>query len=118
MAERQYLDRDRDLHALGVRRDRAGDGERRREIGALRRKVDLGQPHHIEAPALGGVDLSHRLVKHLRLAASRHRRKFVKHAEFHARAPSHHTVIASEAKQSRADGIPSVEIASSLRSSQ
>jgi hypothetical protein len=45
--------------------------------------MEFRQPHHIKAEALGGVDLFHRFVEHLRLTASRHRRKLVEHAEFH-----------------------------------
>src|SRR5205085_4829875 len=86
VAERQHLHGDADLHSTGAGGDRAGDRERRRQISALRREMDFGQPHDVEAPTLGGVDLRHRLVKHLRLAAARHRRKLVKHAKFHRRS--------------------------------
>ena len=83
MAQRQNLDGDADLDPLGARRDRAGDAERRREQRALRIEVELGQPHRIEPPALGRIDLRERLLKGLFLGSAGKGRKLVEHAEFH-----------------------------------
>ena len=71
MAQRQHLDGDADLDAPGARGDRAGDAERRRQQRAPRLEMQLGQPHHVEPPALGRVDLRHRLVERLALAPPR-----------------------------------------------
>ena len=76
--------------------------QRRRQMGALRREMDFGQPHHIEAPALGGIDLRHALVERFRLAAPGQRRKLVKHAEFHRRSSEPFVSLRAAAKQSRA----------------
>jgi len=45
--------------------------------------MELGQPHHIEAPALGSIDLREGFLKSLSLAAAGKGRKLVEHAEFH-----------------------------------
>src|SRR5262245_48066505 len=45
--------------------------------------MELGQPHNVEAPALGGVDLRKGFLKGLPLAAAGKSRKLVEHAEFH-----------------------------------
>jgi hypothetical protein len=71
MAERQYLDGNADLDAARARGDRAGDAERRRQKRAARLEMELGEPHHIEPPTLGRVDLLHRLVKGLAVAPAR-----------------------------------------------
>ena len=83
MAQWQHLDGDADLDPPGARGDRIGDAERRRHHRALRRAVQFGQPHRIEAPAIGGLALGERLLERLGLAAPRQCREFVKHAEFH-----------------------------------
>ena len=83
MAQRQDLDGDADLDALGARSDRGGDAERRRQHRALRIEMQLGQPHRIEPPALGRIDLLERLLEGLSFGAAGERRKLVEHAEFH-----------------------------------
>jgi hypothetical protein len=88
---------------------------------ALGGEMDFGQPHDVEAPALGGVDLRHRLVEHFGLAAPRHRRKLVEHAEFHRRPlPIPYSSLSLRAERSNVLPIwlRRAEIASSLRSSQ
>src|SRR6266404_9955760 len=45
--------------------------------------MKLGQPHHIEAPALGGVDLREGFLERLALASAGEGRKLMEHAEFH-----------------------------------
>ncbi len=47
--------------------------------------MQFRQPHRVEAIALGGVDLVEGLREGVGLAAARHHRKLVKHAEFHRR---------------------------------
>ena len=81
MAQRQHLDRGADLHPLGAGGDRAGQGQRRRQHRTLRRDMDLGQPHRVEAPALGRVDLLERGRERLLVADPGRPLKFVKHAE-------------------------------------
>ena len=54
-------------------------------MGALRGEMNFGQPHRVQAIALGGIDLRHALVEGFRVAAPGQRRKLVKHAEFHGR---------------------------------
>ena len=58
MAQRQDLDRDADLHALGPHRDGTGDVQRRGENRAFGGVVQFRQPHNIEAGGLGFVHLS------------------------------------------------------------
>ena len=70
-----------------VRARPRGDAERRRQNRALRVEMQLGQPHRIEPPALGRIDLLERLGECLLLGAAGQRRKLVKHAEFHVRSP-------------------------------
>jgi hypothetical protein len=43
--------------------------------------VDLGQPHRIKPPTLGGIDLRKRLGEGIGLALSRRALKLVKHTE-------------------------------------
>ena len=83
IAQRQHLHGDADLHALRARGDGAGDGQRRRQHGALRRGVQLGQPHHIQAAAFRDVDLFEGDVESLGLGLSGHALKFVEHTKFH-----------------------------------
>ena len=45
--------------------------------------MQLGQPHRVEPVALGGVDLIETAREGVALAAARHHRELVKHAEFH-----------------------------------
>ena len=49
----------------------------------LGRKVQLGQPHGVEPPALGRIDLLEGLPKSLRRACTGRVLKLVEHAEFH-----------------------------------
>ena len=70
-------------HPLGARGDRAGDRHRRRQHRARRVDMQFGQPHRVEAVALGGVHLVEGLGKRVRLTAAGHHRKLVKHPEFH-----------------------------------
>ena len=81
MAQRQHLDAGADLHALGARGDRAGDGQRRGANRPFRGDVDLGQPHRVETPALGRIDLLERLGESRFLAHPRRALELVKHAE-------------------------------------
>ena len=83
VAEWQDLDGNADLNALGTGSDRGGDAERRRQHRALRIEMQLGQPHRIETPALGRIDLLERLREGLSLGAPGQGRKLVEHAEFH-----------------------------------
>src|SRR4051794_32008702 len=87
MAQRQHLDRDADLDPLGARSDGARDAERRRQYRTLRIKMQLGQPHRVEAPALGRVDLLERLGEGVPFAAAWDGRKLVEHAKFHSANP-------------------------------
>ena len=48
---------------------------------ALRRDMDFGEPHRVEAPALGGVDLLERRGERRLLAHPGGALKLVKHAE-------------------------------------
>jgi hypothetical protein len=57
VAERQYLNASPDLHVFRAGGDRAGESERRGAHRALRVDVDFRQPHRVEPPALGGIDL-------------------------------------------------------------
>ena len=82
VTQRQYLHRGADLHALCARGDRARHRQRRRQYRALRRDVDLGQPHRIETPALGGVDLLEGGREGLLVGGSGRPLKLVEHAEF------------------------------------
>src|SRR5215467_15616735 len=83
MAERQDLNRNADPDPLGARADRGGDAERRRQDRALRIEMQLRQPHRIETPALGRIDLFESLVEGLFFAAAGKSRKLVEHAKFH-----------------------------------
>ncbi len=83
MAERQHLDGGADLHALGALGDGGGQDQRRGQHRALGREVQLGQPHGVEAPALGRVDLRERVGEGLRGGFAGQRLKLVEHAEFH-----------------------------------
>jgi hypothetical protein len=56
IVQRKHLDGHPDPQALGARRDRARDHDRRREHGSRRREVHLAEPHAVEPPRLGGVD--------------------------------------------------------------
>ena len=49
--------------------------------------MQLGQPHRVEAPALGRIDLLERLGEGVPFAAAGQGRKLVKHAEFHGANP-------------------------------
>jgi hypothetical protein len=71
MAERQYLNGDADLDAAGARSDRAGDAERRRQHRSPRLEMEFGEPHNIEPPTLGGIDLLHCLVEGRAVAPTR-----------------------------------------------
>ena len=71
------------LMRLGAGGDRAGDAERRRQHRALRVEMEFGQPHHIEAPALGRVDLREGFLEGLPLGSAGKGRELVEHAEFH-----------------------------------
>jgi len=71
MAERQYLNGDADLDPARARCDRAGDAERCRQYRSARLEMKLGEPHHIESPTLGRVDLLHRLIEGLAIAPAR-----------------------------------------------
>ena len=81
--ERQDLHRGADLDAAGARRDGARHGQRRRQQRAGRVHVDFGQPHDVEAPALGRVDLREGLRERLGLGLRLGRKKLVEDAEFH-----------------------------------
>ena len=81
MAQRQYLDPGADLDPLGARRDRARQGQRGGAHRAFRRDVDLGQPHRIEPPALGRVDLLEGDPESVLLGHPGGPLKLVKHAE-------------------------------------
>ena len=83
MPQRQDLHRGPDLDAMGPRCDRTGDGQWRRQQRPRRVHVDLGQPHHVEAPVFGGLDLGKGLRERLGLRARLGRQKLVKDAEFH-----------------------------------
>src|SRR5262249_27503656 len=83
MAQRQDLHGDADLDAIGTGGDRTGDAERRRQERALRIEMEFSQPHYVEAPALGGVDLRKGLLEGLPLRAAGEGRELVEHAEFH-----------------------------------
>jgi hypothetical protein len=45
--------------------------------------VQFGQPHRVEPEALGRIDLLETAREGVALAAARHHRELVKHAEFH-----------------------------------
>ena len=83
MAQWQDLDGNADLDPLGAGADGGRDAERRRQYRALRIEMQLGQPHRVETPALGRIDLLESLGEGLFLAASGECRKLVEHAEFH-----------------------------------
>ncbi len=85
MAQRQHLHRGADLHPLGPRGDRGGDHQRRGQHRPLRRSVQLGQPHHVEAVAFRRIHLLEGFGERLLLGLSRHPLKLVEHAEFHCR---------------------------------
>ena len=83
MTQRQDLNRNADLHALGPRRDGACDIQRRRENRAFGRIVQFRQPHDIEPRGLGFVHLRERFCEGLGFGLARPALKFVEHAEFH-----------------------------------
>jgi len=83
VAQWQDLHGNADLDAIGAGGDGTGDAERRRQQRTLRVEMELGQPHHIEAPALGRIDLSKGFPEGFPLASPRQGRKLVEHAEFH-----------------------------------
>src|SRR5271163_1412022 len=83
MAQWQDLHGDADLDAAGAGRDRAGDAERRRQHRALRIEMELRQPHHIETPALGRVDLCEAFHEGVLLGSAGKSRKLMEHAKFH-----------------------------------
>ena len=84
MGQRQDVHRGADLDPLGARGDLAGDIHRRAQDRAARLLVDLGQPEHIEAPAVGGFDLFEALRERVGVAlAFNLTMKFVVPAEFH-----------------------------------
>ena len=83
MAERQHLDGRADLHAAGALGDGRGQDQRRGQHRALGREMQLGEPHGIEPPALGRIDLGEGLRKSLRRPHAGRPLKLVKHAEFH-----------------------------------
>jgi hypothetical protein len=84
VTQRQDLDRDADLDAFGTRADGAGDAERRRQDRTLRIEMQFGQPHRVETPALGRIDLLERLGEGVSFGAAGKGWKLVEHAEFHA----------------------------------
>src|SRR6266849_4500364 len=81
VAQRQDLNRGADLHALGACGDRAGQGQRGGAHRAFRRDMDLGQPHRIETPALGGIDLLEGDRKRVLVGHPGGALKLVEHAE-------------------------------------
>ena len=81
MTERQYLNAGSDLHALGAGGDGTGEGQRRRAHRPLRIDVDFRQPHRVEPPALGCVDLAERGGERLLVGHPGGPLKFVEHAE-------------------------------------
>src|SRR5215469_15202740 len=82
VAERQYLNAGPDLHVLGAGGDGAGEGQRCRAYRPFRVDMDFRQPHRVESPALGGVDLFEGGGKGLLVGHPSCPLKLVKHAEF------------------------------------
>src|SRR6266404_1587117 len=81
MAQWQDLHAGPDLHVFGARGDGAGDRQwcsANRSVGS---NVEFGQPHRVESPTLGGIDLCERLGEGVRLALSRRALELMKHAE-------------------------------------
>ncbi len=84
MGQWQDMDRGADLDPFGARRDLPRDIHWRAEHRAARLLVDLGEPEHVEAPAVGGFDLLEALVERVGVAlAFNLTMKFVVPAEFH-----------------------------------
>ena len=70
MDERQDLDGEADLDALGPSGDRRADDQGRGQNRALLLEVQLGQPHRVVAEVLGDRHLGQRVVESLRLVDS------------------------------------------------
>jgi len=96
MTQRQNLHGDAEFHPRGARRDRGGDGQRRGDHGAFRRHMQLRQPHHIEPPALGGIDDSKGFRKRVGFALPRAALELMEHAEFHRGLPSWRVILAQQ----------------------
>ena len=78
------MHRGADLDPLRARGELAGDIERRAQHRAARLLVDLGQPEHVETPALGVLGLLKSLLERVGVALPRHLAvKFMIPAEFH-----------------------------------
>ena len=92
VAERQHLHRRADLDALGASGYRRRDGERGREDGLPGGDVQFGQPHDVEAPGLGGIDLGEGLGECARLRLTGRTLKLVEDAELHPE-PSENRVM-------------------------
>ena len=81
MAQGQHLHPGADLDAPGSRGNGTGDRQRRGANRALGSDMKLGQPHRIEPPLFGCVDLRKRLGKGGLGGGTRRALKLVKHAE-------------------------------------
>src|SRR5581483_6052600 len=81
VAQGQDLHGNADLEAACAGGDGAGEHEGGGGDGTFRGEVQLGQPHHVEPPALGGVDLLEGAGEGLRVALAGAPRKLVEDAE-------------------------------------
>ena len=83
VAQRQHLHRQPDTHTLGAGGDGGGDGHRRRQHGALRQEVVLGQPDAVGAQAFRLIHQLEGLGEHLPLAEVSVAGEFVEQSELH-----------------------------------
>src|SRR6516164_8446971 len=81
MAEWQYLNAGPHLHAFGAGGYGTGESERRRAHRPVGVDVDFRQPHRVEPPALGGIDLFERGGERLLVTHTGGPLKLVEHPE-------------------------------------